>query len=98
MPAQFHSTGGCKVCQSVARSNAWPTPTSTSSRNAWPANCTDKGRPASDRDKIERGQLYLVRRDIEIDDEGSVFTSNSNFPAWQIEDGKPTLIRIRETR
>lgn len=37
-------------------------------------------------------------RDIEIDDEGSVFTSNSNFPGWQIEDGKPTLIRIRETR
>lgn len=37
-------------------------------------------------------------RDIEIDDDGSVFTSNSNFPAWQIEDGKPTLIRIRDTR
>lgn len=30
-----------------------------------------KGRPASDRDKIERGQLYLVRRGIEIDAEGN---------------------------
>ncbi|GAB3094980.1 virginiamycin B lyase family protein [Pseudomaricurvus hydrocarbonicus] len=34
-------------------------------------------------------------RDIEIDEDGSIFTSNSHFPSWQIEDGQPTLIRIR---
>ncbi len=34
-------------------------------------------------------------RDIEIAEDGSVYTSNSHFPSWQIEDGQPTLIRIR---
>lgn len=33
-------------------------------------------------------------RDIEVDDEGGVFTSNSHFPSWMIEDAKPTLIHI----
>jgi len=37
-------------------------------------------------------------RDVEIDEDGSVYTSNSHFPAWQIEDGKPTLIRISRIR
>jgi len=36
-------------------------------------------------------------RDIEIDEDGSVYTSNSNFPAWQIEDGQPTLIHLRDS-
>ena len=35
-------------------------------------------------------------RDIEIDEDGAVYTSVSNFPAWQIEDAQPTLIRLRE--
>ena len=34
-------------------------------------------------------------RDIEIAEDGSIYTSNSHFPAWQIEDGQPTLIRIK---
>ena len=34
-------------------------------------------------------------RDIEIDEDGAVYTSVSNFPAWQIEDAQPTLIRLR---
>jgi len=34
-------------------------------------------------------------RDIEIDEEGAVYTSNSHFPSWQIEDGQPTLIRLK---
>ncbi len=34
-------------------------------------------------------------RDIEIAEDGSVFTSNSHFPSWQIEDGQPTLIHIQ---
>lgn len=33
-------------------------------------------------------------RDIEIDADGSVYTSNSHFPSWMIEGGQPTLIRI----
>jgi streptogramin lyase len=33
-------------------------------------------------------------RDIEIAEDGSVYTSNSHFPAWQIEDGQPTLIHL----
>jgi virginiamycin B lyase len=33
-------------------------------------------------------------RDIEIAEDGSVFTSNSHFPSWMIEDGQPTLIHI----
>jgi virginiamycin B lyase len=34
-------------------------------------------------------------RDIEIAEDGSVFTSNSHFPSWQIEDAQPTLIHIQ---
>ena len=33
-------------------------------------------------------------RDIEIADDGSVYTSNSHFPSWMIEGGQPTLIHI----
>lgn len=33
-------------------------------------------------------------RDIEIADDGSFYTSNSNFPSWHIEDTQPTLIKI----
>jgi outer membrane protein assembly factor BamB/mono/diheme cytochrome c family protein len=33
-------------------------------------------------------------RDIEIADDGSVYTSNSHFPSWMVEDGQPTLIRV----
>lgn len=34
-------------------------------------------------------------RDIEIAEDGTVWTSTSNFPSWHVEDGQPTLIRIR---
>ncbi|MBE7419604.1 MAG: hypothetical protein HS128_18015 [Ideonella sp.] len=34
-------------------------------------------------------------RDIEIADDGTVWTSNSNFPSWHIEDSQPTLIRVQ---
>lgn len=33
-------------------------------------------------------------RDVEIAADGSIYTSNSAFPSWQIEDGQPTLIRL----
>ena len=33
-------------------------------------------------------------RDIEIAEDGSVYTSNSHFPSWMIEDSQPTLIHI----
>lgn len=33
-------------------------------------------------------------RDIEFDQDGNAFTSNSNFPSWHIEDAQPTLIQI----
>jgi len=33
-------------------------------------------------------------RDIEFGEDGGVYTSNSHFPSWMIEDGQPTLIRI----
>lgn len=33
-------------------------------------------------------------RDVSIAKDGSVFTSNGSFPAWHIEDGQPTVIRI----
>lgn len=35
-------------------------------------------------------------QEIEIARNGAVFTSNANFPAWQIEDRQPTLIRLRK--
>jgi virginiamycin B lyase len=34
-------------------------------------------------------------RDIEIDDDGSLYTANSNFPSWHIEGAQPTLIRVQ---
>jgi len=33
-------------------------------------------------------------RDIVVAKDGSIFTSNGSFPAWHIEDGQPTVIRI----
>ena len=33
-------------------------------------------------------------RDVEIADDGTVYTANSNFPSWHIEDAQPTLIRV----
>lgn len=34
-------------------------------------------------------------RDIEIADDGTVYTSTSNFPSWHVEDAQPTMIRVR---
>jgi virginiamycin B lyase len=34
-------------------------------------------------------------REIDFDDEGGVWTSNSNFPTWQIEGPGPKIIRIQ---
>ncbi|HMO44423.1 MAG TPA: hypothetical protein PKB14_00165 [Rubrivivax sp.] len=34
-------------------------------------------------------------RDIEIAEDGTVYTSTSNFPSWHVEDGQPTLIRVQ---
>ncbi len=45
-------------------------------------------------DLIPLARKRSFTRDIEIDEDGSIFTSNSHFPSWQIEDGQPTLIRI----
>lgn len=36
-------------------------------------------------------------REFDFDEAGATYTVNSNFPAWHIEGGQPTLIRI-ETR
>lgn len=33
-------------------------------------------------------------RDVEIADDGSIYTCNSNFPSWHIEDSQPTLIKV----
>ncbi|MDH4468853.1 MAG: hypothetical protein QE271_12410 [Bacteriovoracaceae bacterium] len=35
-------------------------------------------------------------RDVEVDKEGSIYSANSNFPSWHIEDGQPTLIKIEK--
>jgi sugar lactone lactonase YvrE len=37
-------------------------------------------------------------REIDFDDTGAVWTCNSNLPAWQIERGTPTLIRLEPER
>jgi streptogramin lyase len=51
----------------------------------------------------EEWQVYplprkrFFSRDIEFDErDGTVYTTNSHFPSWQIEDAQPTLIRIQE--
>jgi virginiamycin B lyase len=33
-------------------------------------------------------------RDVDIAEDGSIYTSNGSFPAWHIEDGQPTVIRV----
>jgi virginiamycin B lyase len=33
-------------------------------------------------------------REIDFDAEGRIWTSNSNLPAWQIEDGMPRILRL----
>lgn len=35
-------------------------------------------------------------RDIEVDTDGTLYTSNSNFPSWHIEGSQPTLIRVQQ--
>lgn len=35
-------------------------------------------------------------RDFDRAQDGAIYTSNSHFPAWQVEGGQPTLIRIQE--
>jgi streptogramin lyase len=37
-------------------------------------------------------------RDIEIADDGTVYTSTSNFPSWHVEDAQPTMIRVQSAR
>jgi sugar lactone lactonase YvrE len=37
-------------------------------------------------------------REIDFDERGGVWTCNSNLPAWQIERGVPTLIRLEPQR
>jgi virginiamycin B lyase len=34
-------------------------------------------------------------RDVEIDEDGTMYTSNSNFPSWHVEGAQPTLIRVQ---
>ena len=36
-------------------------------------------------------------RELDFDAEGTVWTSNSNAPAWQIETGVPRVIRLSPT-
>jgi len=36
-------------------------------------------------------------REIDFDDQGRVWTSNSNLPAWQIEGGMPRILRLDPT-
>ena len=33
-------------------------------------------------------------RDIDFDEDGGIWTSNSNIPAWQIETGVPRVVRL----
>lgn len=35
-------------------------------------------------------------RDIEIAADGTLYTSNSNFPSWHIEGAQPTLLQVRQ--
>ena len=34
-------------------------------------------------------------RDIEIAEDGTVYTSTSSFPSWHVEDAQPTMIRLQ---
>jgi virginiamycin B lyase len=34
-------------------------------------------------------------RDVEIAEDGTVYTSTSNFPSWHVEDAQPTMIRVQ---
>jgi streptogramin lyase len=34
-------------------------------------------------------------REIDFDADGGVWTSNSNFPAWQIESAQPRVLRLQ---
>ncbi len=39
-------------------------------------------------------RMRSFTRDVAVAQDGSVFTSNGSFPAWHIEDGQPTIIRV----
>lgn len=39
-------------------------------------------------------RMRTFTRDVVIAKDGSIYTSNGNFPAWHIEDGQPTVIHI----
>jgi virginiamycin B lyase len=38
--------------------------------------------------------LVTFTREIDFDEQGRIWTSNSNIPAWQIEGGLQTVIRL----
>jgi streptogramin lyase len=35
-------------------------------------------------------------RDVEIEEDGTLYTANSNFPSWHVEGEQPTLIQIKQ--
>jgi virginiamycin B lyase len=35
-------------------------------------------------------------RDVEIAEDGTLYTANSNFPSWHVEGGQPTLLRVQQ--
>ena len=35
--------------------------------------------------------------EFKIAEDGTVYTSTSNFPSWHVEDAQPTLIRVQRT-
>ena len=39
-------------------------------------------------------RMGTFTRDVVIAKDGSIYTSNGNFPAWHIEDGQPTVIHV----
>lgn len=46
------------------------------------------------RPSIPLPRRVAFTRDIEIGEDGSVYTSTSSFPSWHVEDGQPTMIRV----
>lgn len=69
------------------RNIVWVTGTASDTLNAWHVD-----RQTWSVFPLPRRMTFT--REIDVAEDGSVFTSNGAFPAWHIEDGQPTVIQI----
>jgi len=74
------------------RGTVWICGTNSDTLIRFDPNASDAGREAFTVYPLPTRVTYT--REIDFDDQGRVWTSNSNLPSWQIEGGFPRVVRL----